>query len=163
LEVLLDLDVGQHRTGLPAGPEAVTLYRAIASSPNLTPGGLHAYDGHISDADPEIRKAACNAAFAPVAKLRYELQSAGLRVPRVVAGGSPTFPFHALRPDVECSPGTTVFWDSGYGNKLRDLDFLPAALVLTRVVQQARSEPPLPRPGSQSASAQKCRTHASNF
>ena len=136
LEVLLDLDVGQHRTGLPAGPEAAKLYRAIASSPNLTPGGLHAYDGHISDADPEIRKAACNAAFAPVAKLRYELQSAGLRVPRVVAGGSPTFPFHALRPDVECSPGTTVFWDSGYGNKLRDLDFLPAALVLTRVVSK---------------------------
>jgi D-serine deaminase-like pyridoxal phosphate-dependent protein len=29
-----------------------------------------------------------------------------------------------------------VFWDSGYGNKLRDLDFLPAALVLTRVVSK---------------------------
>jgi D-serine deaminase-like pyridoxal phosphate-dependent protein len=136
LEVLIDLDVGQHRTGVPAGPEAVKLYCAIASSQNLQPGGLHAYDGHISDADPAVRKAACNAAFAPVDKLRHELQSADLRVPRVVAGGSPTFPFHALRPDVECSPGTTVFWDSGYGNKLRDLDFLPAALVLTRVVSK---------------------------
>ncbi len=136
LEVLIDIDVGQHRTGVPAGPEAVKLYRAIASSHSLKPGGLHAYDGHISEADPEIRKAACNAAFAPVNKLRYELQSADLRVPRMVAGGSPTFPFHALRPDVECSPGTTVFWDSGYGNKLRDLDFLPAALVLTRVVSK---------------------------
>ena len=136
LEVLIDIDVGQHRTGVPPGPEAVKLYRAIASSPNLKPGGLHAYDGHISDADPEIRRTACNAAFAEVSKLRYELQSADLHVPRVVAGGSPTFPFHALRPDVECSPGTTVFWDSGYGNKLRDLDFLPAALVLTRVVSK---------------------------
>jgi len=134
--VLLDIDVGQHRTGVPAGSEAVKLYRAIASSPNLKPGGLHAYDGHISDADPAIRKAACNAAFAPVAILRYELRSADLPVPRVVAGGSPTFPFHALRPDVECSPGTTVFWDSGYGNKLRDLDFLPAALVMTRIVSK---------------------------
>jgi D-serine deaminase-like pyridoxal phosphate-dependent protein len=57
-------------------------------------------------------------------------------VPRVVAGGSPTFPFHAIRSGVECSPGTTVFWDSGYGNKLRDLDFIPAALVLTRVVSK---------------------------
>jgi len=136
LEVLLDIDVGQHRTGVPAGPEAAKLYRAIDSSPNLKPGGLHAYDGHISDADPEIRKAACNHAFAPVAILRYELRSADLPVPRVVAGGSPTFPFHALRQDVECSPGTTVFWDSGYGNKLRDLDFLPAALVLTRIVSK---------------------------
>jgi D-serine deaminase-like pyridoxal phosphate-dependent protein len=136
LEVLIDIDVGQHRTGVPAGPEAVKLYRAIASSPNLKPGGLHAYDGHISDADPAIRKAACDAAFAPVDKLRYELRSADLPVPRVVAGGSPTFPFHALRQDVECSPGTTVFWDSGYGNKLRDLDFIPAALVLTRIVSK---------------------------
>jgi D-serine deaminase-like pyridoxal phosphate-dependent protein len=136
LDVLLDLDIGQHRTGLPPGSEAMRLYRTIASSTKLKPAGLHAYDGHISDADPEIRKAACNAAFAPVAKLRYELQSTGLPVPCVVAGGSPTFPFHASRPDVECSPGTTVFWDSGYGNKLRDLDFLPAALVLTRVVSK---------------------------
>jgi D-serine deaminase-like pyridoxal phosphate-dependent protein len=139
LDLLLDLDVGQHRTGLAPGSEAVTLYRAIASLPHLKPGGLHAYDGHLSDADPEIRKAACNAAFAPVAKLKYELESASLPVPRVVAGGSPTFPFHARRPDVECSPGTTVFWDSGYGNKLRDLDFLPAALVLTRVVSKPGS------------------------
>lgn len=139
LEVLLDLDVGQHRTGLPAGSEAVRLYGAIASLPNLKPGGLHAYDGHISDADPEARKAACNTAFTPVAKLRCELQSINLPVPRIVAGGSPTFPFHALRPDVECSPGTTVFWDSGYGNKLRDLNFLPAALVLTRVVSKPAS------------------------
>jgi D-serine deaminase-like pyridoxal phosphate-dependent protein len=136
IEVLVDIDIGQHRTGLPPGADAVKLYRAITSSPNLKPGGLHAYDGHISDADPEVRKAACNDAFAPVYKLRDELESADLRVPRVVAGGSPTFPFHAVRGDVECSPGTTVFWDSGYGNKLRDLDFLPAALVLTRVVSK---------------------------
>jgi D-serine deaminase-like pyridoxal phosphate-dependent protein len=71
-----------------------------------------------------------------VAALKDELEMTRLTVPRVVAGGSPTFPIHARRPDVECSPGTTVFWDSGYGNKLRDLDFLPAALVLTRVVSK---------------------------
>jgi len=136
LEVLVDLDIGQHRTGLPPGPEALKLYRVIASSPNLKPGGLHAYDGHISDADPAVRKVASDEAFASVADLKNGLESAGFPVPRVVAGGSPTFPFHASRPDVECSPGTTVFWDSGYGNKLRDLDFLPAALALTRVVSK---------------------------
>jgi D-serine deaminase-like pyridoxal phosphate-dependent protein len=136
LEVLLDIDVGQHRTGVPAGPDAAKLYRAIANSPALAVGGIHAYDGHISDSDPVVRKTACDDAFASVAKFKSELESAGLPVRRVVAGGSPTFPFHAVRADVECSPGTTVFWDSGYGNKLRDLDFLPAALVLTRVVSK---------------------------
>ena len=136
LEIFLDIDVGQHRTGVPAGPGAMRLYRTILSSPSLKPGGLHAYDGHLSDADPNIRKEACDAAFSPVAALKNDLQTAGLPVPRIVAGGSPTFPIHAQRADVECSPGTTVFWDSGYGNKLRDLDFLPAALVLTRVVSK---------------------------
>jgi D-serine deaminase-like pyridoxal phosphate-dependent protein len=37
---------------------------------------------------------------------------------------------------VECSPGTTVFWDFGYTTMLPDLDFLPAVLVLTRVVSK---------------------------
>lgn len=139
IEVLLDVDLGQHRTGVPVGPRAVDLYRLIASLPHLKPGGLHAYDGHISETDLTRRTAACEASFAPVASLRCELQSAGLPVPRVVAGGSPTFPIHALRKDVECSPGTCVFWDAGYAQKLPDLDFKPAALLLTRVVSKPGS------------------------
>ena len=136
LEVLLDIDVGQHRTGVPAGPKAAELYRLIAASPGLKPGGLHAYDGHISDSDPAARAAACDAAFAPVLALQRELLAAGLPVPRIVAGGTPTFPIHARRGDVECSPGTCVFWDAAYAGKLADLPFLPAALVLTRVVSK---------------------------
>ncbi len=136
LEVLLDLDVGQHRTGVPADAGAVELYRLIAASPGLRPGGLHAYDGHIHDVEPEVRATRCEAAFAPVAALRRELTAAGLPVPRVVAGGTPTFPFHARRADVECSPGTCVFWDAGYATTLPDLPFRPAALVLTRVVSK---------------------------
>jgi D-serine deaminase-like pyridoxal phosphate-dependent protein len=136
LEVLLDLDVGYHRTGVPAGAEAARLYGLIARSPGLRPGGLHAYDGHIADSDPAARAAACDSAFAPVAALRRELEAAGLPVPRIVAGGSPTFALHARRPGVECSPGTCVFWDAGYASKLPDLGFEPAALVLTRVVSK---------------------------
>jgi len=43
---------------------------------------------------------------------------------------------HARRGDVECSPGTCVLWDFGYADTLRDLDFLVAALVLTRVISK---------------------------
>ena len=62
--------------------------------------------------------------------------AAGLPVPRVVSGGTPTFPIHARNDSVECSPGTCVLWDSGYEEKFADLDFLVAALVLTRVVSK---------------------------
>jgi D-serine deaminase-like pyridoxal phosphate-dependent protein len=71
-----------------------------------------------------------------VTVLRRRLEREGLTVPRVVAGGTPTFPMHAARPEVECSPGTCVLWDAGYGTNLPDLDFLPAAVLLTRVISK---------------------------
>jgi D-serine deaminase-like pyridoxal phosphate-dependent protein len=116
--------------------ETVELYRLIAAQPGLKAGGLHAYDGHLRDSDPARRTKACEAAFAPLDSLRHELAQAGLPVPRVVVGGTPTFPMHARRLAVECSPGTCVFWDYGYATRLPDLDFLPAALVLTRVISK---------------------------
>jgi D-serine deaminase-like pyridoxal phosphate-dependent protein len=57
-------------------------------------------------------------------------------VPAIVAGGTPTFPIHAAHDDVDCSPGTCFFWDAGYTENLPDLDFQPAALVLTRVASK---------------------------
>ena len=135
-EVLVDLDVGQHRTGIAPDNHAFDLYRMITALPTLAAGGLHAYDGHIHDTDVAARTLACDAAFAPVEVLRRKLEREGLSVPRVVAGGTPTFPIHARRGNVECSPGTCVLWDAGYGKKLPDLDFLPAAVVLTRVVSR---------------------------
>ncbi len=80
--------------------------------------------------------ASCNEAFASVERLRDELAKAGLAVPSIVAGGTPTFPIHAGRAGVECSPGTSVFWDWNYSTNLPDLDFLPAVLVLTRIVSK---------------------------
>jgi D-serine deaminase-like pyridoxal phosphate-dependent protein len=136
LQLFLDLDVGQGRTGIRPDGGAFELYRDMVNTGTFRPGGLHAYDGHLHDSDPAIRSADCDAAFAPVALLRRRLEEAGRAVPTVVAGGSPTFPMHAQRDGVELSPGTTVFWDAGYARKLPDLDFLPAAVLLTRVVSK---------------------------
>src|SRR5687768_16456119 len=47
VEVLLDLDCGQHRTGIESGELALKLYQLICSLPGIRAGGLHAYDGHI--------------------------------------------------------------------------------------------------------------------
>lgn len=135
LNVFLDLDVGMHRTGIAVGPQAHQLYRLINALPGLQAAGLHAYDGHLHQTDVAERKAACDAAFAPVEEFEIQLMQSGLPVPRVVAGGSPTFPFHVKR-QVECSPGTTVLWDAGYTRKMPDLPFEPAAFLLTRVVSK---------------------------
>jgi D-threonine aldolase len=134
LKLLLDIDNGMHRCGVPPGPKAVELYRLIASLPGLEPQGLHVYDGHIEDEDIAVRARKCDEAFAPVTALLRELRD--LPVPRIVAGGTLTFPIHARRPRVECSPGTCILWDLAYGPSYPDLDFLYAALVLTRVVSK---------------------------
>lgn len=137
LDVLVDLDVGQHRTGIEPGDHALELYRMASHLPGVRASGLHAYDGHLHDTDLAARTTACEVAFAGVELLQRRLAEHGLEVPRLVAGGTPTFPIHAQRrPDAELSPGTSVLWDAGYAKKLPDLAFLPAAVLLTRVVSK---------------------------
>jgi D-serine deaminase-like pyridoxal phosphate-dependent protein len=139
LDVYLDLDVGMGRTGIIPGAPAADLYEWISRQPGLRAAGLHAYDGHLHQTDVEERKNACEAAFAKVGALVDMLGRKGLSVPAVVAGGTPTFPMHAARKGVECSPGTTVLWDAGYARKLPDMDFLPAATLLCRVISKPGS------------------------
>jgi D-serine deaminase-like pyridoxal phosphate-dependent protein len=57
-------------------------------------------------------------------------------------GGTPTLPIHAELeiPGVECSPGTIVLHDDGYGSRYPDLKFTPAALLLTRVVSRPAAD-----------------------
>jgi D-serine deaminase-like pyridoxal phosphate-dependent protein len=136
IDVLLDLDVGMHRTGIAPGPEAGALYRRLASTAGLRAGGLHAYDGHLRQRDLPERTAAVAAAFAPVDALVNELRQAGLPVPRLVYGGTPTFPIHARSAGVECSPGTPVLWDASYAAALPEQEFLHAAVLLTRVISR---------------------------
>ncbi len=136
IALLVDLDCGMQRTGIAPGPAAVALYRLLAELSGVKPGGLHAYDGHIHDTDLGVRSARVSAGMAPVFALRAELRTLGLPVPRLVAGGTPTFPLHARTPDGECSPGTCVLWDGSSTAKLPDLEFLPAALLLTRIISK---------------------------
>ena len=136
LNLWLDVDAGMHRSGIEPGAAATEVYRLFSTLPGLRAAGLHAYDGHLHQPERAVRTVACEASFAPVEKFRHALIASGLPVPSVVAGGTPTFPIHARRPDVDCSPGTSLFWDWGYTQKLPDMDFLPAALLLTRVVSK---------------------------
>lgn len=136
ISVLLDLDCGMGRTGIAPGAEAARLYGLIGQTRGLAPGGLHAYDGHLHEADLAVRRSLCEAAFAAVLALREELEKSGQQVPRLVAGGTPTFAIHAECHDRYLSPGTSVLWDFGYGDKFPDLPFFPAAALLTRVVSK---------------------------
>lgn len=138
-EVLLDVDVGQHRTGLPAGEHAFAVYQAVTRLPNLIAGGLQVYDGHNHQEALGDREAAAMARFEQVLEFRDRLLDAGLPVPRLVLGGTPTMAVYAKveLPGVELSPGTSVLHDHGYGSRFADMnDFRMAAAMLCRVISK---------------------------
>jgi D-serine deaminase-like pyridoxal phosphate-dependent protein len=137
IPTLVDLDVGMGRTGIDPA-RAVALGRHVADLPGLTLDGLHAYDGHQRDADRDARRRAAQGGIDAVFRVRDALRAEGVAVPRLVLGGTPTFPIHAAlnADDVECSPGTCLLHDHGYGTKFPDLPFTPAALLLTRVISR---------------------------
>ena len=136
IPVLIDLEVGMGRTGIAPGDAAAELYALIGRLPNLVPDGLHAYDGHIHDHDLADRRQTAQSSLASALALRDRLLTLGMAVPRMVVGGTPSFPVHSDLdlPGVEFSPGTSVLADHGYGSKYPDLPFTPAALLLTRVI-----------------------------
>lgn len=136
IDVMLDIDTGMHRTGCPLGHESLRMYQAISSTPGVRAAGFHVYDGQNHQSDYAERKAAVDAIWKDVCELRTQLVALKCSVPRIVAGGTGSFPcFAALDdPTLELSPGTCVLSDAGYQNLFPDLKFVPAALLLTRVV-----------------------------
>jgi D-serine deaminase-like pyridoxal phosphate-dependent protein len=138
VDVLLDVDTGQHRTGIAVGPPARELYEQISKAAGLRAGGFHVYDGHQHQASRDERRAAIETEWKKVIAFRDELVRNGLLVPRILAGGTASFPVYAEKddPTIELSPGTCVFNDAGYGSRFADLPFAPAALILTRVISR---------------------------
>lgn len=139
-EVLLDLNVGMGRTGILPGAEARSLYQQIQATAGVTAGGLHVYDGHNHQESLRERSAAVETLWAPVAKLIADLEASGASIPRIVCGGTPTFPIWAelARRDarIECSPGTFFVNDWNYHRWFEDLPMQPAAVLLTRVISK---------------------------
>ena len=138
IEVLLDLDTGFHRTGVPPGRHAQRLYGQIATTSGLIPGGLHVYDGRQHQRSRTERAAAVREVYEVVRDFRDMLAREGLTVPRMVCGATGTFGIYAEfdDPSIEACPGTCIYWDAGYGHTFPDLDFTPAAGVLTRVISR---------------------------
>ena len=133
MNIFLDVNIGMNRSGV-MPQDAGLLYRACNELKGIKVVGLHGYDGHINDTDLAIRKQRADDAYNKLKYVQEDLQANGFAQPVLVAGGSPTFTIHAQRKDVECSPGTFVYWDRSYQQLFPDLGFLPATLVLCRVV-----------------------------
>lgn len=134
MDVYIDLNVGMNRTGIEPGDKALKLFHDCIELKNVRIVGLHVYDGHIRETNLQERKHKTDEAFEHVTLLAEQIKALSNLDMAIVAGGSPTFPVHTLRENIECSPGTFIFWDWGYKHGLPDEPFEYAALVISRVI-----------------------------
>lgn len=132
MPVYMDLNLGMNRTGIMPDDRAVALFTFCQNLKGLHIVGLHAYDGHLRHPDLALRKTACDEIFETVWALKAKLE--GGQDLKIIAGGSPTFPIHAQRAGVICSPGTFIYWDKGYGSICPEQPFEWAAYLVTRVI-----------------------------
>lgn len=132
-DVYIDVDVGMSRTGI--SPEYLGSLVELCSHSKYPVVGLHIYDGHITDKDLTVRLKRCEEAYAPIKSFREREEKRG-KYYKLIAGGSLSFPYYKDIQDVECSPGTFVFWDKGYFDLCAEQPFEYAALVLGRVISR---------------------------
>jgi 3-hydroxy-D-aspartate aldolase len=116
VNVLVDVDVGNRRTGIAPGAPALGLARAVAAQPVLRLRGLQGYAGHCAHVIGwEKRRAASLAALGPLMETRALLERAGLPVEIVAGGSTGTYDI-----DVEL-PGLTELQSGSYC--VMDLDY----------------------------------------
>jgi D-serine deaminase-like pyridoxal phosphate-dependent protein len=137
--ILVDLDVGYHRTGVQTVPATVELARRVAGQGGLRFDGLMIYPGHAGV--PKDHVAAQMQEVAAIADDAVnQLRRAGLS-PRVVSGGSTPTAFHShLVPAcTEIRPGTYIYndWNTASAGYCALDDC--AARVLCTVVSDAVS------------------------
>ena len=111
VHVLVELDAGMHRVGIPVIEDAVRLAQLVSSLPALELAGIAFYPGHVrghvSEHGAQLDALNQFVGEARAAFARYQLP---LRV--VSAGSTPTlFETHEIRGVTEMRPGTYIFND----------------------------------------------------
>jgi D-serine deaminase-like pyridoxal phosphate-dependent protein len=145
LGVLIDVDVGQGRTGVTTLQDGHALARAAAVDPRFAFRGLQGYAGHVQHIfDPMVRRAAVRAAAAPLRALASALATEGIACPVISGSGTGTHAFDMAGPFTELQVGSYVFMDADYARVRQEdgtpLPFAPALYVLATVVSANRED-----------------------
>jgi len=141
--VLVEVNTGMNRCGVEPGEAAVSLAALAADLPGLRFRGIQAYEGHLVNTEDEgARRAAVEAAMAPIRETRAMLEARGLPVEIVSGGGTGTFALTGALPFFdEVQAGSYVFMDAKY-ETIRGVGdrFKPALTVLATVVSRPTAD-----------------------
>ena len=122
IDVFVEVNVGQNRCGVEAGPAAVELAQAILAQPGLNFAGLQAYHGgaqHLRGA--QERREAIEQVLKLVKRTCHEFDRAGIAVPLITGAGTGTMVNEAASGVYgEIQPGSFLFMDADYAANERD-------------------------------------------
>ena len=141
IQMLVDLDVGDHRTGIPCDERAVALARQIAESPNLKFVGLQAYSvsGSHTEGTRE-RSRHSRSAIAQAVVIQRELLAAGLDARTLTGASTGTWDIDTTIPEVtEIQAGSYPLMDAAY-RRIVGGDFAPAMTVLATVISTSHAD-----------------------
>ena len=120
MTVLVEIDVGAARCGVPPGPEAVELAKKIAASKHLIFGGLQAYQGSAQHKRTVAeRRILIGAAVEGCRRTVEQLRQQGLDCPIVGGAGTGSFQLEAgsgVYTEMQC--GSYIFMDADYARNL---------------------------------------------
>jgi 3-hydroxy-D-aspartate aldolase len=117
LGVVVEIDVGQGRTGVTNPEDAVRLARRIEALPQLRYRGVQAYYGHLQHVPAYAdRKARAAEQWARPQPFLDALSAEGLAPEIVTGGGTGTYRLDLEDgPFTEIQPGSYLFMDKQYG------------------------------------------------
>jgi len=132
--VLIEVDVGMHRCGVPTAEAALSLADLACKLPGLNFLGVMGYEGHtVFEADAAQRKQNAEFAMSALVGTAELIRKAGIEVEIVSAGSTPTFNQTGAYPGVtEIQAGSYIFMDSKYG--AMGLPFTCALSLLATVI-----------------------------
>jgi D-serine deaminase-like pyridoxal phosphate-dependent protein len=134
LDVLVDLDVGDHRTGARSPEDAAEIAEAVDQAANLELRGLQAYSVLGSHAGGlEERKRISAESFRIASRALGIMLRRGLSTEIVTGGSTGTWEIDTAVPDLtELQAGSYVLMDLAY--RREGLDFAHALTVMATVV-----------------------------
>lgn len=135
LNVLVDIDVGDHRTGIAPGEPALALARKVLDSPHLRLQGFQAYSvrgSHVEGAGD--RAAFSRDCLSAAVETRMQILAEGVDAPILTGGSTGTFNIDtSIDGFTELQAGSYVLMDLAY-KKIGGIDFGHALTVLATVV-----------------------------
>jgi len=141
LDVLVDLDIGDHRTGIPCDERAIQLARRVASSANLRLAGTQAYSVSGSHTEGwDARRIHSTTAIAQAIAVQKRLLDLGLDAHTLTGGSTGTWNIDTAIPEItEMQAGSYALMDVAY-RRIGGADFAPAMTVLATVISCSHAD-----------------------